>query len=146
MARSSPTTRTVALTTNSVKSEYRLKELSVGGGAEDGRGAEHGVRPHLLASAPNDWEPIKWGLPPFNDSPIIIIRMTTPCLRVLAHVPFVFAGGMPSVGDGFSAFDRHGVGEGFLDAAMDALELGYVDRSNGVEVFSEDSIAEIDEP
>ena len=99
-----------------------------------------------MASAPNDCEPIKWGLPPFNDSPIIIIRMTTPCLRVLGHVPGVFARGMPSVGDAFGAFDRHGVGEGFLDAAMDALEFGDVDRRHRVEVFGEDGIAEIDEP
>jgi hypothetical protein len=46
---------------------------------------------------------------------------------VLAHVPFVFAGGVPGAGDGFGAFDRHGVGEGFLDTAMDALEFGDVD-------------------
>ena len=99
-----------------------------------------------MASAPNDCEPIKWGLPPFNDSPIIIIRMTTPCLRVLAHVPFVFAGGVPVIGDGFGAFDRHGVGEGFLDTAMDALKLCDIDRRNWVEVLGEDGVAEIDEP
>ena len=67
-------------------------------------------------------------------------------LGVLTHVPFVLAGGVPGVGDGFGAFDRHGVGEGFLDAGVYALELGDVDRRHRVEVFGEDSIAEIDEP
>jgi len=72
--------------------------------------------------------------------------MPAACLRVLAHVPFVFAGGVPGAGDGFGAFDRHGVGDGFLDTAMDALEFGDVDRRHWVEVFGEDGIAEIDEP
>ncbi len=72
--------------------------------------------------------------------------MPPACLGELAHIPFVFAGGVPGLGDAVGDFSRHGVGEGFLDAEMDALKLDHVDRSHRVEVFGEDSITEIDEP